>query len=116
MRSLVALLLLIFLMVQGALWFGQGSMPDLWRLRDRLAAQQLENDQLSERNRALAAEVEDLKAGLEAVEERARAELGMIKRGETFYQVIEPRADAETPDDEKQPSPAERNEVAAEDD
>ncbi len=91
-------------------------MPDLWRLRDRLAAQQLENDQLSERNRALAAEVEDLKAGLEAVEERARAELGMIKRGETFYQVIEPESAPEKPGDETQSSPAVPDEVAAEDD
>lgn len=90
MRALAVTLAIVFLILQGQLWLGQGSLPDLWRLRDNIRAQQLENRALQERNLGLAAEVADLKQGLEAVEERARSELGMIRRGETFYQVADP--------------------------
>lgn len=90
MRTLAVMLAIVFLILQGQLWLGQGSLPDLWRLRDDIRAQQLENRALKERNLGLAAEVADLKQGLEAVEERARSDLGMIKRGETFYQVADP--------------------------
>lgn len=90
MRVLAITLAIIFLILQGQLWLGQGSLVDLWRLRDDIQAQQLENRALQERNLGLAAEVADLKQGLEAVEERARSELGMIRRGETFYQVADP--------------------------
>jgi cell division protein FtsB len=62
------------------------------RLRQAVAAQSAENGQLAERNRQLAAEVRDLKTGLEALEERARSDLGMIARNETFYQVVPPAA------------------------
>lgn len=64
-------------------------MREVWRLRDNIAAQKVENEQLRQRNLALEAEVRDLKQGMEAIEERARSELGMIKKDETFYQVIE---------------------------
>lgn len=87
MRALIGSLLFLLLLLQGQLWFGQGSLPDLWRLQDAIEQQQVENRRLRERNAALAAEVADLKSGLEAIEERARTELGMIRRGETFYQV-----------------------------
>ncbi|HEX7030611.1 MAG TPA: cell division protein FtsB [Gammaproteobacteria bacterium] len=87
MRILAGVLLLLLLFLQGQLWLGQGSLPDLWRLQDAVEAQQDENRRLEERNAALAAEVKDLKSGLEAIEERARSELGMIREGETFYQV-----------------------------
>ena len=87
MRTLIGSLLFLLLLLQGQLWFGQGSLPDLWRLQASIEEQQRENQRLSERNAALAAEVADLKSGLEAIEERARTELGMIRRGETFYQV-----------------------------
>lgn len=89
MRILAGALLFLLLLLQGQLWFGQGSLPDLWRLQKAVEAQQAENDKLEERNAALAAEVRDLKSGLEAIEERARAELGMIREGETFYQVTD---------------------------
>ncbi len=59
------------------------------RLEEAVARQEAENRRLAERNRALAEEVLDLRSGLEAVEERARSELGMIKKDETFYQVVE---------------------------
>ena len=61
----------------------------MWRLRQQVDAQEKENEHLRERNAALEAEVRDLKQGLEAIEERARNELGMVKEGEKFYQIVE---------------------------
>lgn len=105
MKVLAGVLLFLLLLLQGQLWFGQGSLPDLWRLKRALDAQQEENRGLEERNTALSAEVRDLKSGLEAIEERARTELGMIRDGETFYQVTdgampEEPMPQETPPDE----------------
>ena len=97
MKILAGVLLFLLLVLQGQLWFGQGSLPDLWRLKRAVEAQQDENRQLEERNAALAAEVQDLKGGLEAIEERARSELGMIREGETFYQVTDGREPAALP-------------------
>ncbi len=83
----------LLLMIQYPLWWGSGGVAALWRLEREIAAQRAENARLRERNAALAAEVLDLKQGLEAVEERARMELGMVKREEMFFQVIEVPAD-----------------------
>jgi cell division protein FtsB len=66
-------------------------MFEVWDLHKALEAQRQTNQRLQNRNRALEAEVKDLKTGLEAIEERARLELGMIKQGETFYQIVEPQ-------------------------
>jgi len=82
----------LLIVLQGPLWFGNGGVFALKELRHELAQQRQENQRLRERNLALGAEVLDLKLGLEAVEERARAELGMVRRGETFYQLVEPKA------------------------
>ena len=91
MLRLVALLLMALLLVLGVkLWTGDWSMREVWRLRERVAEQKRENQKLRQRNEALSAEVQDLKNGNEAVEERARSELGLVKPGETFYQVVEP--------------------------
>ena len=68
---------------------GDGSLAEVWNLYQQVEAQQEENRQLRERNQALEAEVKDLKQGLEAIEERAREELGMVRDDETFYQIIE---------------------------
>ena len=68
---------------------GEGGRVQLAELRARVAAQQAENAKLEQRNQALAADVAELKSGEAAVEDRARAELGMIKPGETFYRVVE---------------------------
>ena len=65
-------------------------MEEIWRLKRSVEAQEEDNKHLRERNQALAAEVLDLKQGQEAIEERARSELGMIKQGEKFYQIIQP--------------------------
>lgn len=89
MRILVAILLILFVLLQYDLWVGDGSLATVWHLKQEVQKQKEENRKLRERNRALAAEVEDLKQGLKALEERARNELGMIKDGETFIQVIE---------------------------
>lgn len=89
MKTLVALLLVIFVLLQYRLWLGDGSLVKVWQLKQAIARQQEENQQLTERNRALEAEVRDLKEGVAAIEERARTELGMIRDGETFYQVVE---------------------------
>ncbi len=89
MKTIVAALAVLFVLLQYKLWFGEGSMMEVWRLDRAIATQTAENAQLRERNQALAAEVSDLKQGVEAIEERARRELGMIKKGETFYQVVE---------------------------
>ncbi|HEY5601999.1 MAG TPA: cell division protein FtsB [Gammaproteobacteria bacterium] len=89
MKALVAILIVLLLVLQYKLWFGGGNMRELWQLQAAIEEQKKENGKLRERNTALEAEVQDLKQGLEAIEERARNELGMIKKGETFYQIIE---------------------------
>jgi cell division protein FtsB len=90
--KIAAYVLLAFLvLLQYPLWFGNGGVFAVWRLHREIAAQQKENDQLKERNRTLEAQVNDLKQGLEVIEGRARSELGMVKKGETFYQVIDPK-------------------------
>ncbi len=91
MLRYVALILLILLLVlEIKLWAGEGGMRDVWHLEQRLAEQKQENLKLKQRNEALSAEVQDLKNGKDAIEERARSELGLIKPGEIFYQVVEP--------------------------
>jgi len=91
MYRLLALVLLVLLVVlQMRLWKGEGSWTAEQELKVQVEEQRAENAKLKERNAALAAEVEDLKTGETAVEERARSELGMVKPGETFYRVVEP--------------------------
>ena len=68
---------------------GEGGRAELAELRARVALQQAENERLTQRNQALAADVAELKSGEAAVEDRARSELGMIKPGETFYRVVD---------------------------
>ena len=89
MRILVTILLVLLLVLQYDLWVGDGSLATVWHLQKSVEAQQLENTALKERNETLAAEVKDLKTGLDAIEERARNDLGMIKEGETYIQVVE---------------------------
>ena len=90
-RLLVLVLVVLIALLQLKYWVGPGGVRDVEALRARVAAQEAENARLIERNEVLAAEVEDLRAGKAALEERARAELGLIKQGETFYRVIEAR-------------------------
>lgn len=88
---LVALVALLAFL-QYRLWWGEGGRRSVADLRQQVDQQAHGNEGLQQRNAALAAEVEDLKSGEAAVEERARSELGMIKPGETFYRVVEPQS------------------------
>ena len=88
MRALIAVLLVVLVALQLKMWFGEGGYRDVQRLAQRVEEQAQENEQLAQRNRELQAEVEDLRQGLEAIEERARSELGLIKENEEFYQVV----------------------------
>ena len=94
MRILIGLLILLLFLLQYRLWVGPGSLADVSNLKQEISAQREELVALRERNRALQAEVEDLRSGQSAIEERARSELGMIKEGEIFYQVITPSESA----------------------
>jgi len=89
MKWLVSILLTLLLVLQYTLWFGNGGLLRVWQLNTMVEVQKQENEKLTERNQALEAEVVDLKQGLEAIEERARSDLGMIKKDETFFQVVE---------------------------
>jgi cell division protein FtsB len=77
----------LLVLVQAELWFGKGGVPRMVELQRKLAAQQSTNEQAKRRNAQLAAEVSDLKEGLEMVEEKARFELGMIKPDEIYVQL-----------------------------
>ena len=90
MRALLAILLLVLVALQLKMWFGEGGYRDVQRLAERVEQQELENEALEQRNRELQAEVEDLRQGLEAIEERARSELGLIGPDETLYLVADP--------------------------
>ena len=92
MRWLTVILIIFLLMLQYRLLVGEGSLAQKVALEKEVALQQEKNARLRDRNAILAREVEDLKSGLEAVEERARTDLGMIREGETFYMVIEDEA------------------------
>ena len=89
LKYLTATLLTLVVTLQFQLWLGERGMPGVYRLKAAVETQFEENARLEARNLRLAAEVRDLKEGLEAVEERARSDLGMIGQGETYYQLVE---------------------------
>jgi cell division protein FtsB len=88
LRWIALLLLLLLIGLQVKLWSWHGGMPEVASLRAQVKKQADQNARLLQRNQALEADVRDLKHGDEAIEARARAELGLIKPGETFYQVV----------------------------
>lgn len=92
------LLGILLLGLQTKLWLGSTGWSQASKLEERVRTQATDNTHLQQRNDALAAEVEDLKSGEAAAEERARNELGMVKPGETFYRVVDPHA-AKLPDE-----------------
>jgi cell division protein FtsB len=94
MKWLAAALLAALLLLQYRLWLSDDGVREVVRIEGAVATQQAENAQLTERNRQLAAEVRDLKQGYAALEELARADLGMISGNETYYQIVPPPADA----------------------
>jgi cell division protein FtsB len=83
------LLTVVLLLLQYRLWFSHAGLPSVMHLHRTVVLQEQDNAVLEERNQVLAAEVQDLKSGLDAIEERARSELGMIKEDDTFFQIIE---------------------------
>jgi len=87
MKALAAVLGGLILAIQYPLWLGKGGWLRVWDVDQQLAAQNVKNERLDVRNGALAAEVKDLKQGSDAIEERARYELGMVKGDEVFFQV-----------------------------
>ena len=91
MKWLAASLLVVVLLLQYRLWLSGDGVSEVSRLSTAVDKQAEENSELSARNQQLVAEVADLKAGMAAIEERARSELGMIGRNETFYQVVPAR-------------------------
>jgi len=89
MKILAAILGALIVLIQYPLWLGKGGWLRVWEVDRKLSDAQQRNRQLRLRNAALAAEVRDLKEGLEAIEERARYEQGMVKKDEVFFQIIE---------------------------
>lgn len=89
MRWLTLILVALIVAVQYPLWLGKGSWLRVWEVGQQIAAQKQVNQKLKIRNASLDAEVRDLKQGYDAIEERARNELGMVKQDELFFQVLE---------------------------
>ena len=89
MKLTTAIFVLLLILLQYRLWVGNGSMTEVHHLQQQISQTEQENKNLKERNLSLTAEVLDLKQGQEAIEERARSEMGMIKYDETFYQIVD---------------------------
>lgn len=90
MRFLALALVLLIAAIQSPLWFGKGGWSRVWELDRQVDGQRETNIKLAARNAALDAEVKDLKQGYDAIEERARSELGMVKQDELFFQLLQP--------------------------
>lgn len=88
MRSVIIGLAILFLLLQYKLWVPDGGVPEAWRLRNDVQKQAQKNNELHDRNARLLAEIKDLRQGKEAVEARARRDLGMVRKGEVFYQYV----------------------------
>lgn len=87
-RFAFALMIILLAGLQYRLWFGKHSVPDYWSKKAQIHEMELQNGNLRQRNELLKADIDDLKTGLEAIEERARNELGLIKQGETFFRIL----------------------------
>ncbi len=90
MRLLLVVMIALVGLIQYPLWMGRGGWFSVWDMQAQVADQRMINEGLTARNVALAAEIEDLRTGTEASEERARSELGMMRQGEVFVQVLPP--------------------------
>lgn len=95
MKIIAFVLLFLLIWLQYKIWLQDGGVPEVVQLQQEVEEVKTEVQQLQERNSSLDAEVKDLKKGLDAIEERARSEMGMIKQGEVYYQVIEPDTKSE---------------------
>ncbi len=96
MRWLLGVLVFLLLVLQYRLWIAEGSLAEAHRLEVQVEKFDRENEQLRQRNAVLEREVQNLKSSNEAVEQRAREQLNLVREGEVFYQVGEPGADGAT--------------------
>jgi cell division protein FtsB len=94
-KIIIFVLLFLLIWLQYKIWLQDGGIPEVIQLQQEVVEVKTEVQRLQERNSSLDAEVKDLKKGLDAIEERARSEMGMIKQGEVYYQVIEPEVKTE---------------------
>ena len=92
MRIVILILILMFLSLQYRLWDGEGSYAEVKHLQSEITQQKRDIKRMQQENLELRAEIEDVKNGLDAVEERARTELGMIRQGEVYFQIVEPES------------------------
>ncbi|WP_423063583.1 cell division protein FtsB [Candidiatus Paracoxiella cheracis] len=93
MKPIILILAALFILLQYELWFAAGGVVTAYRLHTNIVKQAQANKKLQERNAILMADIKDLKHGNDAVEERARNDLGMIKKGEVFYQIVQPQSE-----------------------
>jgi cell division protein FtsB len=98
MKILGAILVALIVLIQYPLWLGKGGWLTVWRLESKLDVEKAKSAKLETRNGALAAEVRDLKQGTEAIEERARQELGMLRPDEVFFQFVPEKKSGSEPD------------------
>jgi len=89
MKLFAAVLIVLLAMLQYRFWFGKNSWPDYLQLKQEIVTQTIENEKLLSKNELQYKEIHDLKNGLDAIEERARNQLGLIKEGESFYRIVE---------------------------
>ncbi len=101
MKKIAFVLLALLIWLQYKIWLQDGGVPEVLQLQQEVEQVKGEVQKLQERNASLDAEVKDLKKGLDAIEERARSEMGMIKQGEVYYQVIEPDRDKSSANERK---------------
>ena len=97
MKYLITVMAVLLILLLISLWVGHGSYPAKWQLEDEIKVMKQHNDTQKEQNRQIRAELEDAQSGNDAVEERARSELGMIRNRETFYEVILDKKEEQRP-------------------
>ena len=97
MKVLAGIFAVLIVLIQYPLWLGKGGWLKVWDIDRQVSEQKVRNEKLMVRNASLDAEVRDLKQGSEAIEERARYELGMVKQDEVFFQVLTPLAETRKP-------------------
>lgn len=88
MKALLLLFSILLILLLAGLWVGNGSYPDRWRMEQEIKVQKTANELQKDKNRKIRAELDDVASGNDAIEERARSELGMTGKGETFYEVV----------------------------
>ncbi len=89
MKWLLGILVMLLAALQYRLWIGEGSLAHAHRLEAEISVQKAENEKMRERNRIMDVEVDELKTGLDTIEERARNDIGLIKKDETFFMIVD---------------------------